>query len=533
MNDLAEFDKQAQEYVAHFSSQFSPEMMRYVKEQVFADSQYIFFWNIRGKQYGYGTCCETEFETPVRLKHKETVFCPVCGRYCVSRYANYGHKKLTVNAYFVFYEKSQINPQAIVARGIYAIIDYTKGFRNVVPSLNVEAYYVFEPGKPVMITKRSYYDYSKKGMYRSWAVWELTKTVHSLFPVFTTTRFGTYSKTIRDYSHESIVAAVQGTPYQYSGWENYQHDDMVRFFSLFSDYPCIEYLTKLGFDGVVEAKLKGMHTFSVVNWRGKSLARVLRVPLTSRELREIRGIAGSVDPTFLYILQLSIKEGRSLSIRDVDELSSAVRGYIDPLKKMLAYTTLQKAYVYAQKQYLKQGKKKENYNSLNTVLTDWRDYLNECKELSLDVKNDYVLFPPSLHLAHENTTKQIKVKKNSAHKKAIIKRAKELQRYCYECDGLLIRPIGSIEEMVNEGQKLRHCVANYIEGYATGRYDLLVIRKIECPSEPYYTMEIRQGKIIQIRGKRNCAATPEIDNFIDGFLFERVDKKAPRIRVTA
>ena len=58
-------------------------------------------------------------------------------------------------------------------------------------------------------------------------------------------------------SRDSIKKAVKGTPFQYSTYDSYIDGDMVKFFSLYARYPCVEYLTKFGMSELVEAKLIG------------------------------------------------------------------------------------------------------------------------------------------------------------------------------------------------------------------------------------------------------------------------------------
>ena len=84
--------------------------------------------------------------------------------------------------------------------------------------------------------------------------------------------------------------------------------------------------------------------------------------------------------------------------------------------------------------------------------------------------------------------------------------AKKWSGYAWQSDGLLIRPIVSYRELVTEGQKLKHCVANYAKSYAQGQCKLFCIRRETAPEEPYYTLELgKDNALRQYRGYRNDA----------------------------
>ncbi|MBD5133275.1 MAG: hypothetical protein HDT38_02205 [Clostridiales bacterium] len=59
-------------------------------------------------------------------------------------------------------------------------------------------------------------------------------------------------------------------------------------------------------------------------------------------------------------------------------------------------------------------------------------------------------------------------------------------------------------------------VANsgYADRVAKKECIILFLRRCEDISKPFYTVEIRGGKIAQVRGMQNCDATPEVETFM-------------------
>ena len=72
-------------------------------------------------------------------------------------------------------------------------------------------------------------------------------------------------------------------------------------------------------------------------------------------------------------------------------------------------------------------------------------------------------------------------------------------------------------EIKEEGRTLHHCVGAYVERVAKGETMILFIRKETAPDVPYFTLEYRDGKVIQCRGKNNCGMTKDVKAFVKAF----------------
>jgi hypothetical protein len=126
-----------------------------------------------------------------------------------------------------------------------------------------------------------------------------------------------------------------------------------------------------------------------------------------------------------------------------------------------------------------------------------------------------LMYPKNLIDAHDEMILKVKEKEDAVITKKIAERVSELVEYCYQDDeiGLLIRPAASQAELIKEGKLLHHCVAGYAKDHGDGKTSIFFIRKIEAPNIPYYTLELKNGKVLQNRGMKNCERTDEVRAF--------------------
>jgi hypothetical protein len=181
------------------------------------------------------------------------------------------------------------------------------------------------------------------------------------------------------------------------------------------------------------------------------------------------------------------------------------------LKKLLEYTTFKKFHKYCKEQLEKgysQFRAKSNYD----FLRDYLDYRELNTEFGLP---DY---PKDLYEAKEllrEQQEQIKLKK---YLKKVKQRAKELK--VLENNNFIVMPPRSVEDFVNEGKVLHHCIAQYISRYANKECDIYFVRKIENPEKPFVTVEINGGEILQMRGLHNQTnmITPEVKQLVSSLI---------------
>lgn len=506
---MSEKNEGFKEFSAHFEPTIGQNICDYVTNVVLLDSRYIFTKRRGSFQFGYCTHCKDEYITEF-LKHNSKVECKKCGSSCIAKASGISRKYMQDKAYFVYYEKSIMNPQAIVARGMYVKRDYSGDYTRVETLFSPIVMYVFEIGNSKMYLSSSY-----KGF--GWYEGDPSKSEYNSYATFA----------IVDCPYDVIEKAVKGTPYEYSTWEQHKDRDMVKFFNLFSKYPCIEYLTKMGFKYFVTAKLYGRVTYGAINWNGKKIDQVLK--LTKQQIKEVKDATFEVDPLTIRLLQITRKEKSNMPLQELNQIASTYGAYFEDLKKALKYTTLRRACNYVLKQC--RSNKKLRSDLAQTLIT-WRDYISDCRKLELDLTQDIILFPTDLHEAHQRTLALVKVTASEIFNAKITKRAQSLEKYRFEHAGMIIRPAMSSDELIKEGKVLEHCVARYAEKYANGSTSILLIREADRPEVPFFTMEIQKGLITQTRGKKNCAMTDEVKDFVAAFSAEKLEKKSEKNKVS-
>lgn len=146
------------------------------------------------------------------------------------------------------------------------------------------------------------------------------------------------------------------------------------------------------------------------------------------------------------------------------------------------------------------------------------DYWRMEERLGANMTETKTLFPPGLNKAHKEAVRQYNERQTEimANGMEIVAR-KLAQTYSFQADGFMIVIPQSSEDLTREGKTLSHCVRTYAEKMARGETAILFVRKVEAPDVPYFTMEIRGSRVMQLRGKNNCAPPPPVAKFEKDF----------------
>lgn len=143
-----------------------------------------------------------------------------------------------------------------------------------------------------------------------------------------------------------------------------------------------------------------------------------------------------------------------------------------------------------------------------------RDYWGMQKTLGANMTEKKILFPANLHKAHDEALTAYNKRKDEMMLKGFADAAKWASaRFAFADGGLMIVVPASSGDLEKEGKALSHCVRTYAERMARGETAIVFIRKVEDPGTPFYTMEIMGDRVVQLRGKHNCAPTPDVAKF--------------------
>lgn len=410
---------------------------------------------------------------------------------------------------------------------------YCNYYKEDVPQVNIyETTRVFvkkEEGKAVT-----------KPYHTSFSSGDLTPWKEGYYPVRYLYQENFYAETCGHLYYRNLDKELAGTPWQYCQLkEYYLYDRMVMdtapYLLTYLEAPFLEYLVKLRLFWQTTHAVYGSRGYygqrEVLNMEGKTLKEVLGVEKS--DISFLRQINGGINE--LKLLQIM----REKKMKPDAELFQWVKEReitaMEDLSIPLCYVIPQKLTRYLERQYAAGNNRKsrnsiQHYYDINRVLTEYKDYLRACEELAYDLTDNFVLFPRDLSKAHDQANNMMDLKKVAQYDEQIADIHDQLVKlYQYRKDGLIVLPPKSAQEIVAEGQKLHHCVGNYVVDVVEKRCAILFIRKEERLEEPFFTVEVRGDEIIQTSGKGNGGPTPEIKQFLDRW----TGKKALKMKTAA
>lgn len=154
----------------------------------------------------------------------------------------------------------------------------------------------------------------------------------------------------------------------------------------------------------------------------------------------------------------------------------------------------------------------------NVRFYDYRDYLEQCRQLHYNPQDTAVSMPHDFRKLHDRLTEIIRYKADKVHEQHLKERIPERRKLEFQSGNLLIRQPESMSEIIAEGANLHHCVGGYAERHAEGKLHILFIRRKEAPDKAFYTMEVStDGRIMQVRGLRNRDPVPEVSAFVEAY----------------
>ena len=302
---------------------------------------------------------------------------------------------------------------------------------------------------------------------------------------------------------ESVREAICATRLKY-GLDLLEKNGVLRAGAALTRYPALELVDKIGSSRWARGVIwRGCFAKQAVNLKGKTMREALGLDKGELEKAKIQ-----CETCFeLFVFQALRREGKWYT----QAQKKTVQAISEPKKfvKIAGLTGMAKALAYVEKQ----GRLAQR--GANDIIGLWADYLEECRILQYGLADPYNQMPPDLLKAHGRTMQLVGDMQNEALNQQIAKRLPELEKYCWEADGLFIRPAGSVGELKAEGSALCHCVATYAQRYANGETVILLVRRQGEPEAPFVTVEYRGGKVVQAQAKGNQPPPQEAGLFLD------------------
>lgn len=474
--------------------------------------QYIFYdYQRKGPERAFCTACRHEVSIAA-AKHNASGTCPRC------------KKKITFKCRG---RRGRIFDRATVqvlqkAEGNGLVLRIIKVYRSFADSDIPNHFEIWENARQ-FITLSSNGQCSVDAYYYHYkAGYDLTPWCNGYRPVFDRWKYNFTADMSGVLYQRNLSDTLKDTPWAYSQLEAFSgiasFSGVATFLSAYIKRPKIEHLIKMKLYRLVSGIIYGGYSYSAlqaINFNGENMRAILGIDRPYFPL--LRELNPSIDQ--LHLIRQLLQADHKPSTEQIKWFIASKISNADAAKELLAHMSVHKLQRYVEQQFAPKDEaalKRVDYYKMNTLITDYHDYLCMCKELQYDVKNSFILFPRELKAAHDSVAKTLKDKRTAEHEKAIAGSFDEWQkRYQYQSKELMMIPPHSAKEIVDEGAALHHCVRLYVKNVAEKKSVILFVRSVDEPDKSLCTVEVKDGQVTQARGFDNEEPPAQITAFIE------------------
>lgn len=474
--------------------------------------QYIFYdYQRKAPGHAYCTACRHEVRIAA-AKHNTSGLCPRC------------KKKITFKCRG---RRGRIFDRETVqvlqkAEGNGLVLRIIKVYRSFADSDIPNHFEIWENARQFITLSSSgqcsvdaYYYHYKAG-------YDLTSWCNGYRPVFDRWKYNFTADMSGVLYQRNLSDTLKDTPWAYSQLEAFSgiasFSGVATFLSAYIKRPKIEHLIKMKLYHLVSGIIYGGYSYSAlqaINFNGENMRAILGIDRPYFPL--LRELNPSIDQ--LHLIRQLLQADHKPSTEQIKWFIASKISNADAAKELLAHMSVHKLQRYVEQQFAPEDEaalKRVDYYKMNTLITDYHDYLCMCKELQYDVKNSFILFPRELKAAHDSVAKTLKDKRTAEHEKAIAGSFDEWQkRYQYQSKELMMIPPHSAKEIVDEGAALHHCVRLYVKNVAEKKSVILFVRSVDEPDKSLCTVEVKDGQVTQARGFDNEEPPAQITAFIE------------------
>lgn len=133
--------------------------------------------------------------------------------------------------------------------------------------------------------------------------------------------------------------------------------------------------------------------------------------------------------------------------------------------------------------------------------------LSDYARMMSQISNKYEKYPKHLLTSHQIAIRTYQRLKCQFDEINFSKRVNHKMDFRYK-DWAVIYP-DSTQDIKDEAVQQNNCVASYIQSVIDGKCDIVFLRKIGTLNKSLVTVEVRDEKVVQCRGKYNRECTPE------------------------
>lgn len=365
-----------------------------------------------------------------------------------------------------------------------------------------------------------------------------------------------YTKNIRD--------VLRNTPYQYCAIDvlqeksGYKGIPVFRYLNDYPQAPCLEYFVKTGLVRLTTDIVR-YSTGKYINLKEKDKRKIINLPAPYiRQLIRLNGNLTTINLLAAFALKDHNHPPKDEFIKEWQKAFGGGGEYIVaaenagiPLPRFLRYIQKQRKNYTAKERmtcghgriYGSSPKEMRYYRECTNIAIDWRDYVGFCRQLKINLNDEHNLLPPNLKQAHDRMDEELRRRKDEKERKErecqekevnqILKNMQTDNPYEMTYKGLFIMVPRNTDDIRREGELQHHCVATYIDRVVKGETMILFVRQETAPEEPFYTLEYKDGRVAQCRGKRNCAMTAKVETFVKAFEKMMRRKEYCQVRIRA
>lgn len=298
--------------------------------------------------------------------------------------------------------------------------------------------------------------------------------------------------------------------YMYSAVDKYEYVDIMKYLRFYEQYPQCEYLVKAGLGKIATSKQilnkcskDKMFCKYLYQNRNEIQKEYFYIPTLFKAYRENKPLK-EVQKFLDFKKHFSIKE----NFRELKEV------FKKDLDKLLVYLS------------------KQNIDGYS-----YEDYLQACQYLGLDMKIEKNRYPHDFKRWHDirideyNTAKAMKDKKEKQklYKKFGKVASKYISLQNEKKDNYVCLIAKSPADLINEGEKLNHCVGrmNYDQKFAREESLIFFVRNKQEPQTPFVTLEysLKNHKVLQCYGEHDSTPEDNVLNFVNKIWLPYANRK--------
>ncbi|MEX3625129.1 PcfJ domain-containing protein [Viridibacillus arvi] len=151
---------------------------------------------------------------------------------------------------------------------------------------------------------------------------------------------------------------------------------------------------------------------------------------------------------------------------------------------------------------------------VETAISEYEDYIRMTTEMGYERFDRY---PKHLRTSHDIASRNYKVKLDAKELEQWRDALESNKSYISSVGDYMIFPPETPEDLVKEGNVLGHCVGSYVNKVRKGISTILFLREKTDVDCPLVTIEVRDNRIVQARGKMNYPPTSNQKLAVDKF----------------